>query len=162
MQEPNSPDLPLGTDVGPLYERNHPDFPTGPGIGTITLAPNPNYPGFPPWADKCTACGLERKDLPPDADRGYIDDMGHWRCREEKCIKERTKAFNAIGRYYDNLGADITAEALGKTRETVAVSMTLPAAEFARLAQLCEEETKTMSQVVRAALAAYPGSQPVE
>ena len=64
---------------------------------------------------------------------------------------------NAIapGDEYANLGADITAEALGKTRETVAISMTLPAAEFARLEQLCEEKKTSLSQVVRAALAAH-------
>lgn len=57
------------------------------------------------------------------------------------------------------LGENITELAKGnKPKESVVVSVRLPAEEFYRLEKLCENADKSMSQVVRDALAVYRGS----
>jgi hypothetical protein len=54
------------------------------------------------------------------------------------------------------LGEEITKEALGrKTRDTVVVSVRLTSKEFSRLEGMCEETGKSMSQIVRDAIATY-------
>ena len=57
------------------------------------------------------------------------------------------------------LGDNITELARGKkSKESVVVSVRLTAEEFYRLEKLCENADKSMSQLVRDALAAYQGS----
>ena len=57
------------------------------------------------------------------------------------------------------LGDNITELVKGKKpKESVVVSVRLTADEFYRLEKLCENADKSMSQVVRDALAAYQGS----
>ena len=55
------------------------------------------------------------------------------------------------------LGQDITALALGKDRDRVVLSVQMPVAEFAHLEKLCETSGKSLSEIVRAAVAAYRG-----
>ena len=58
------------------------------------------------------------------------------------------------------LGQDITALALGQSRDRVVLSVQMPMAEFAHLEKLCETSGKSLSEIVRAAVAAYQ-SEPV-
>ena len=58
------------------------------------------------------------------------------------------------------LGQDITALALGQSRDSVVLSVQIPVAEFAHLEKLCETSGKSLSEIVRAAVAAYR-SEPV-
>ena len=37
---------------------------------------------FPPWADKCVDCGIDRGSIAAAGDQGYINAMGHWHCRQ--------------------------------------------------------------------------------
>ena len=53
------------------------------------------------------------------------------------------------------LGQDITALALGQSRDSVVLSVQMPVAEFAHLEKLCETSGKSLSEIVRAAVAAY-------
>ena len=54
------------------------------------------------------------------------------------------------------LGQEVTEIALGKkAKETVVVSVRLPVDEFARLEKLSESLGKSMSQIIRDAVAAY-------
>lgn len=53
------------------------------------------------------------------------------------------------------LGQDITALALGQSRGSVVLSIQMPVAEFAHLEKLCETSGKSLSEIVREALAAY-------
>lgn len=53
------------------------------------------------------------------------------------------------------LGQDITALALGKSRDIVVLSVQMPVAEFAHLEKLCETSGKSLSEIIRAAVAAY-------
>lgn len=57
------------------------------------------------------------------------------------------------------LGDNITRLAVGKKpKESVVVSVRLTASEFYRLEKLCDETGKSMSQLVRDAVAVYPGA----
>ena len=59
------------------------------------------------------------------------------------------------------LGQEVTEMALGKrSKETVVVSVRLPVDEFARLEKLSESSGKSMSQIVRNAVAAYQAPNP--
>ena len=62
-----------------------------------------------------------------------------------------------LNRETGTLGQDITALALGKARDSVVLSVQMPVAEFAHLEKLCETSGKSLSEIVRAAVAAYRG-----
>ena len=56
---------------------------------------------------------------------------------------------------YTTLGRDITGLALGKSRDTVVLSIQMPSAELAHLERLSAAAGKSLSEIVRDAVAAY-------
>ena len=59
------------------------------------------------------------------------------------------------------LGQEVTDIALGKSRDTVVLSIRMPIAEFAQLERLCEDSGKTLSEVVREAVEFYGAAKSV-
>ena len=60
-----------------------------------------------------------------------------------------------ISENYNALGRDITDLALGKSRDTVVLAIQMPIAELAHLERLSAAAGKSLSEIVREAVAAY-------